>query len=165
MIHPISPNVNNTAIYFGAKLYADKNTPPKADTTNSSASAAARGDNGDLKTGITSSSAKDFAKGTPPALEKKPMTNMAAPETIASATASFNTPSVDLMNILKADSEKEYKAAQAGKPKETPAEKAREALKANDALKVIASNELKSPAIITLKKSVTTESAISAYKQ
>jgi hypothetical protein len=158
MIHPISSNVNNAALYFGTKLATDKDSPPKTETTNSSASASARGDNGTEKTGVTSSSANKFAQGTPPVLDTKPIKNTAPAQTIAPATASFNTPSVDITAALNADSEKEYKEAKAGKTKEAPV------LKADDALKVLASQEQKSPTIITLKNSVSAEAVISAYK-
>jgi hypothetical protein len=165
MIHPITPIVNNTAIYYGAKLATDKNSSPKTDVTNSSASAAARGDDGKAKTGITGSSAKEFAGGTPPALETKPIKNIPPATTIAAATVSSNTPSVDLSVIVNAKSEKEFSDAKAGKTEETPALKAKEALQTKDALKVIASQERNFPSIITLKNSISAETMLSAYKK
>lgn len=165
MIHPISPNVNNTAIYYGAQLATDKSSAPKTNVTNGSASAAARGDNGTEKIGITASSARQFAKGTPPALDTKPVKNIAPAVTIAAATASANTPSVDISVILNAESEKDFADAKAGKTKETPALKAKEALQGKEALKVIASQERNFPSIITINNSVSAESVLSAYKK
>ncbi|HCS39610.1 MAG TPA: hypothetical protein DIW44_08495 [Anaerolineaceae bacterium] len=166
MIHPITPNVNNSAIYYGATLATDKNAPPKTDVTNSSASASARGDRGHLKTGVTSSSAVQFARGIPPALEANPVKNITPPETIAAVTASVNTPSVNLLATMNAESEKEFREAKAGKTKETPALKAKvsQAELAKDALKVLASHEQNYPTIITLRNSVRAEAVISAYK-
>jgi hypothetical protein len=165
MIHPIMSNVANTAVYYGATLATDKNTAPKTEVTNSSASAAARGNYSDTKVGITASSAEEVAKGSSPLIDKTPIKNVTPSDTIAAATASFNTPSVDISVTLKAESEKEFKEAKEGKTKETPATKAREALQANDALKAIASQERNFPSIITIKNSVSAESVISAYKQ
>jgi hypothetical protein len=165
MIHPISANVNNTAIYYGAQLASDKSSAPKTNVTNGSASAKARGDDGTSKTGITASSANEYAKGTPPALDTKPVKNTTPADTITPATASKNTPSVDVSVIINAESEKEFSEAKAGKTKETPALKAKETLQAKEALKVLASQERYSPTIITMKSAVNAEAVISAYKQ
>lgn len=158
MIHPINPNINNTAIYYGARLDADKNNPPKTKVTNSSASAAAQGDNGTVKTSVTSSSAREAVGGPLAAMETKSAKNITSPETIAPATASFNTPSVNIVKTLNAESEKEFKELKSGRTRETPA------LKAKEALTVIAQQEVNSPAIITMKKPVNAEAVISAYK-
>jgi prolyl oligopeptidase PreP (S9A serine peptidase family) len=158
MIHPITPNIANTAVYYGATLAADKNSAPKTTVTNSSASASARGVHEDIQVGITSSSAKELANGTPGILERNKIKNITPPETIAIASVAVNTPSVNASVNLKAESEKEIKETKAGKAKESPA------VKAKEALQILASQERGSPSIITLKSSISPESVLAAYR-
>jgi len=141
VIQPISTNVNNNSVYYGAQLASDKSSAPKTDVTNSSASASARGDYRTAKTGVTRSSSKEPA------------------QTIAPATASRSISSEKISAALNADSEKEFIKAKTEQTQETPA------LKAKDALKIIASQERNSSTIITMKSAVNAEAVISAYKK